>query len=292
MLLWVVTRNQQLEHIQQRHVCTVSANPVGLFLLYAQRPRQGAFRLNKDLSMLSESGELVQTRATWLTSDAGSVRVTSCKDAFDVCREFAALQKPDDVFSFAAAHGWLGIAENVVTGTTLAVGERIARWLHEAKAMAELLDWWELAQSKNIGALGKRIHVDFGKHDDGRRLRFDYQRLRGWLWHVESMDPAFFQKLKKDDYVRMAEAFLILFVNKKLAKSALVTPAALLVGSQVTIKLRPRNLLGSMWCYALQMISKERVLRKCAAPDCGTYMDITECARPGSKRFHSACAHR
>jgi hypothetical protein len=52
------------------------------------------------------------------------------------------------------------------------------------------------------------------------------------------------------------------------------------------------DLLTTVWLQFAAYIAGERLLKKCEAPDCGLYMDVTDSPRPGAKKMHSRCEER
>ena len=54
----------------------------------------------------------------------------------------------------------------------------------------------------------------------------------------------------------------------------------------------PRNLIKALWLQAAAMVTGQRIVKKCEAPDCGRYMDVTSSARPSARRMHPWCSER
>jgi hypothetical protein len=54
----------------------------------------------------------------------------------------------------------------------------------------------------------------------------------------------------------------------------------------------PSNLSKALWLQSAGMVAAQRIVKKCEAPDCGRYMDVTMSQHPSACRMHSWCAER
>jgi hypothetical protein len=52
------------------------------------------------------------------------------------------------------------------------------------------------------------------------------------------------------------------------------------------------NLLKVIWLQFAAYIVGQRRVKRCEAPDCARYMDVTGSKRPGARRFHPQCEER
>ena len=61
---------------------------------------------------------------------------------------------------------------------------------------------------------------------------------------------------------------------------------------QLELVVTPTNLKKALWLQVAGMVAGQRVVKKCQAPDCGGYMDVTTSQHPGARRMHPWCAER
>jgi hypothetical protein len=52
------------------------------------------------------------------------------------------------------------------------------------------------------------------------------------------------------------------------------------------------NLGKVLWLQFAGAVAGQRKVKRCEAPDCGRYMDVTESMRPGARRMHESCMER
>ena len=52
------------------------------------------------------------------------------------------------------------------------------------------------------------------------------------------------------------------------------------------------DLITTVWLQFATGVSGRRRVKKCEAPDCGAYMDVTDSPRPGARRMHKHCEER
>jgi hypothetical protein len=52
------------------------------------------------------------------------------------------------------------------------------------------------------------------------------------------------------------------------------------------------DLLKAIWLQFAEDVCGQRKMKRCAARDCGKYMDVTKSERPGARRMHSRCEER
>jgi len=60
----------------------------------------------------------------------------------------------------------------------------------------------------------------------------------------------------------------------------------------VDLVILSNDLITTVWLQFATGVSGRRRVKKCEAPDCGAYMDVTDSPRPGAKRMHKRCEER
>jgi len=63
-------------------------------------------------------------------------------------------------------------------------------------------------------------------------------------------------------------------------------------GRDADLVVVPSNLIKAIWLQFAAVVAGQRKLKKCEAPDCARYMDVTGSPRPGACRMHSSCEER
>lgn len=60
----------------------------------------------------------------------------------------------------------------------------------------------------------------------------------------------------------------------------------------VDLVILSNDLITTVWLQFATGVSGRRRVKKCEAPDCGAYMDVTDSPRPGARRMHKHCEER
>lgn len=241
----------------------------------------------------------------------------------NVCTQFANLQlTPDAALEFANKHGRLGLRKSHyhVNGNKKGYAERYTEWEREISVFQQTFKLWKIVDDKN----GR----DLQKFAEG----LDPHGLFGGLLDVMAPHklPKRENRLKlnpKADPFKLAMAYVLGNVNDALYPGITISrgltcadcgaPLAIRQAPEITShvsyslavrdgnngprvesKLTPDRLLSEIWLQFSEAIIGERKIRRCEAPDCRKWMDVTSArpgrksARPGARRMHLHCAER
>lgn len=197
------------------------------------------------------------------------------EDAPDLALEFHSVRSSSDVLSFANRYGllrqpsgakWLHETEESVT-----------EWLNAAASVKRVLEFWRLIDAKNLPALRKLVRWK--------------DKASVWVCDVPlSIVPSRSkQRWREGDILGPAKLYLADQINRRLRAA---------VNRQLTIdslgNIRPyntpTNLLSAIWFRLSEIVTGERLIRRCEAPDCLKLMDVTD--NRSHKRMHDRCSLR
>jgi hypothetical protein len=63
-------------------------------------------------------------------------------------------------------------------------------------------------------------------------------------------------------------------------------------GGELFLVTESSSLLKTLWLQFAASVTGQRKVKKCAAPDCGQYMDVTASKRPAARQMHPNCEER
>jgi hypothetical protein len=63
-------------------------------------------------------------------------------------------------------------------------------------------------------------------------------------------------------------------------------------GGELFLVTESSTLLKTLWLQFAASVVGQRKVKKCAAPDCGLYMDVTTSKHPAARRMHPHCEER
>lgn len=143
------------------------------------RPKDG-FEISSD-SAIVPAGE-VWPDPPWLTPRGDAVETAWPRSDRRWLEEFAALQRDEDIVSFASRHGWLGRP-----GSRQRASEPTAWWRSEAATLADLLgtvDDARLLEQGDDQSVHRRVLRHFREvHGLDERPRDAWRRRRSDGWH-------------------------------------------------------------------------------------------------------------
>jgi hypothetical protein len=214
----------------------------------------------------------------------------------DAYLEFAELTKLDEIRDFSCRYGPLRIDKyhfhRVATGEP-EMGERISDWLHEAQRLRDTLNLWDAYRKKNHQWIRRFLEPVFSGQ-------------RRWSLNRPVKCP--------EDPIQCAEKVIITTVSMSLSPCDRWEPPCCFPGCGYTdgqvrtdstyaclqsveggspeFVVGSSNLSKTLWLQAAGAVAGQRKVKKCEAPDCGRYMDVTSSSRPGGRRMHESCSER
>jgi hypothetical protein len=219
----------------------------------------------------------------------------------DLYLEFAQLTPtPKAILDFAGCWGRLGTPNWHFHGSEDRQpnrGEDLEDWCLEIRRLRDPLDLWYFAKD------GDRPGVRRFLKGPGARGESKLRRMVHY--------PPFMI----DDPIQYAKAIVIHTVNVELSPVIHHEPdccfplcsykRALPTGGDDTraylraskdrdpdLLIASSNLLRTLWLQFAASIAGQRKVKKCEAPDCGLYMDVTTSKHPAARRMHSQCEER
>lgn len=220
----------------------------------------------------------------------------------------------DAIISFANSHGWLGFSDCIHApevdpvkagclgasipvrhnGTTrseisyryVVHGESLSRWKLEIEDYRAHFGLWRAVKNKDIRQLSKVVR----RHRNGN-FTFRWGRSKG---NISERNPDFdIHKFPPNSLIEPAKALVIQRINTKLNDTVLVG-VRFTETARDPFRVEPyvvaKTLLASIWLQFSALLTGVRAYKACAI--CGRPMDVSECARMGSKRVHTSCSNR
>ena len=207
---------------------------------------------------------------------------------------------PDAVIDFANRYGHLGLPRtHFHVGDSVRFGETWSDWAHQLELFKSCFDLWDAAVA-----------------EDAQRIRHLFQTIS---LEISSAAKLAEPPVRKNLAV-LAKYAVVQHMNRKLFASVTrpfseachvescphrnfrptVEPHATFslkfsIDQTGAAKIQPKvapsfALISSIWFQFANIITGERKIRRCE--DCGKWMDVTECARPGARRLHPKCSRR
>ena len=217
----------------------------------------------------------------------------------DLYLEFAQLTpEPDPILSFARRYGRLRVIGNHFhrDDNEPEDGEQFFDWQIEVNRLKAALDLWYGAASKNV-AWVRRFLDPIGPN-----------RKKGNPWLLD------LPMVRNDDPLELAQAIVISTLNIRLTPATGFDHACFVPGCgfpggqkwtdstyayvrksrghQPELVLASSNLVKALWLQFASAVAGQRKVKKCEAPDCGRYMDVSISPRPGACRMHPRCEER
>jgi hypothetical protein len=282
-----------------------------------------------DLVRSSDGRGFSTTRKDWLAGAAEHQFLMESEDTTEHWRkhpaqelylEFAKLELTTDaILRFANKHGRLGIPKFLyspevdysrvsglhqllpagsdprskfavnerVFGKPLVAGEGFYQWRNELRLYQTFFRIWEWTASRNTSALRRRIR--WRTDGSGVHLNTGLDFIDCWITRAD--DPEGWSMLPRGRLIEPAKAFVTQQVTAKLRGN--VVTGLYYAGKapdpfKIEIGLQPVNLLTAVWVQFAELLTGKRIFKACE--ECGEWMDISECARKGSKRLHERCS--
>jgi len=217
-------------------------------------------------------------------------------------REFAETpQTPDGALCFANQHGWLGVAEPIVSAAfpdeshalrmrPVRGGEQIHAWMSEIAAMHRLVRVWDIVLGRRGPSHGsarfeqrirwiqdEAILYEWVTYKERGREYIASRKCRPWLLdrllRAKSLEPTL-------------HWYLQIAVNEKLAQHGV--RVQLLWDrkfEQLGLTMVPTNLAGFLWLQFAKAIEGETAYRQCE--DCGRWFALGGRSGRADKRFCS-----
>lgn len=215
----------------------------------------------------------------------------------ELFRKFANLKaNQDSIRKFADKYGWLGVDEEL-NGSLW--GESIIKWKTHIREMQNLLEIWECVGTEppDVLRLEQLIKVD----RTGAREHWFYPLPEGKMDSIISIEEGEYQAIwnrsspsealvKQHGIVGAAWVFLVWTMNRYLHDSVAPNLYYLSTGLGVTLKLRPRRLLGALWLQFAQTITHTRSFTRCEV--CGSFIALEKGRRKTRRYCGSACRAR
>jgi hypothetical protein len=204
---------------------------------------------------------------------------------------------------FAAKHGPLGCPRihfhESETDLRQKRGEELSRWRFEWKRLRVWFEMFHLIKEQKESALRRLIQSDdeladaFAGYGKGAKL---LDICPGHLVRIVN------ERMEQEIYRPAASCFVL--ECQRNSGGGIYDGVIETLGGvsyqltwesrrrHFTTKLRAHRLIGALWLQFSELIAGERTIRRCEAPDCGKWMDISDVARKGSKRMHDRCSLR
>lgn len=218
----------------------------------------------------------------------------------DLYLKFSELtREPEAIINFANTYGQLrllGIHFHRKAESAAEEGESVADWYLEIRRVKDALDLWWLVQGNDLRAV-RRFLEPIGPN-----------RKKGATWALA------LPTVHVDDPLEKALRILINTINMQLSPAIRWDQACLLPdcnfsgfhpwtdstyayvrrlpGRQPVLVTASSNLIKAIWLQFATAVAGQKRVKKCAAPDCGRYMDVTSSPRPGACRMHPHCEER
>jgi hypothetical protein len=221
------------------------------------------------------------------------------------------------IIRFASRHGWLGFsccihpdayeewprrlgsyipvtqesaAGKVISSRYVVRGESLSRWKIEIMDYVAHFRLWRAAQEKDVIRLRESIKLrkggvaefEWGRPKDGIGLpSFISKESRDFDWNT----------FPPGSLIELAKAFVIRRINQKLEDN--LTFGVRFTGHpRDPFRVEPyvlgKTLLSAIWLQFSQVLTGVSVYKTCGI--CNKLMDVSECVRKGSKRFHEKCS--
>jgi hypothetical protein len=209
---------------------------------------------------------------------------------------------PDGVVAFANRYGHFGLPRtHFHVGDSVRFGETWSDWSNEIQLFQSCFDLWEAAVA-----------------GDMKRIRHLFQTVSLEISSaVKLAEPPIRRNL-----VALARYAVVRQVNMRLAAGVTRHPSkacnidgcphqnfrptvephatftlAFSIDTTGAVQIQPKvapsfALISSIWFQFANIVTGERRIRRCEAPDCGKWMDVTGCDRPGARRLHPECSRR
>ncbi len=215
----------------------------------------------------------------------------------ELFRIFAKIKpNPDSIRKFADKYGWLGVDEELNGGLW---GESIVKWKTHIREMQNLLELWECVGTEppDILRLEELIKVD----RTGSNEHWFYSFPNGTIDSITSIQVGEYGAIgdrssleetliKQHGIVGAAWAHLLWTMNRYMHDSIAPNLYYSSTGLGVTLKLRPRRLLGAMWLQFAQTITHTRSFTRCEV--CGSFLPLEKGRRSTRLYCGSACRAR
>jgi hypothetical protein len=197
-----------------------------------------------------------------------------------ISREFAAVKDADDALAFANKFGLLGfdgVPRYRGHRDELDLnGENVMDWLSESSQLRWAYEILDLVQRDELKELRALIVLNEG----GVPILFRGKPY--WKWDQSSV-----LRLKRDDILRLAKAFIADTFNRKM--TGMASPMLLIDGEGVLRSYNsPSSLLGGLWLQFAEFVSGTSKQKMCES--CGDWMDVSK--NRSHKRKHDRCVWR
>jgi hypothetical protein len=255
----------------------------------------------------------------WVSGEHGARRGTAFQNRFlrpiaggskiepldtEAYLEFAELDSSEEsLLGFAIKHGALGCArvhfhlpDNPVAQQS---GETITDWLHEAGELRRWFEIWNMIAERKSRALMQHIRAD-DYFDEYAERAMEGDRLLSSL--RSRVVNRINEKMEPSEYHRPDGCFLGQCRRNNIPGSViserlggvryLLEYDRKKSGSTVRSQVQAQRLLSAIWLQFAEYVSGSRTIRRCEAPDCQRWMDISDTARKGAKRLHDRCSTR
>jgi hypothetical protein len=228
----------------------------------------------------------------YLVPRAGDFRIANREG--DLYADFANLRTDKDaVLEFANKYGslfFIGEHFHSREGDTVAEGVSWQDWTIELERINQAMSLLTLVREKKAHLIGKKIS-ELLRRGTPARL---------YLPPRQSNDPLVAAKqilactinIMMASHLRFEQNCGVCENIQPVSNYRHTRAAVRFRGTSLQLKLRSSDLLTTVWLRFADDVCGSPKLKRCEAPDCGLYMNVTDCARPGARRMHNSCRER
>lgn len=236
-------------------------------------------------------------RRDFLVRRAGPQREITLPD--DLCLDFARLDAGKEaILKFASRYGVLrpwGDHFHRTPESPAEYGERLSEWRYEIGQIKTTLDLLYAAENQDKSVAQKLLSPLTSKIKPSvasplRRPRFLTGNLidDAYAVVVETINLGICPVYRFDRDCHIPGCGF-----KECEKWADTTYAQVRrTNGRREIVLVQSSLITTLWLQLATFVVGQRKLKKCEAPDCDQYMDVTDSPRPASRRMHAHCEER
>jgi hypothetical protein len=225
----------------------------------------------------------------------------------DLWEKFCSLT-PETVLDFANRYGTLrAFGEHFHHPSDMRPleGEPLENWLFEVTLFRAVLDLWDECQHGTSSKVSRVLESALKP----KKIRW---QAHEWTFRpLDSLPP----EAGVDSPIEQAKRIVIYTINKELGPVQHYRLRCALTGCKydsrwaevdsTRVELRggrgqtvpqlviiSENLIKTLWMQLASLVTGNRKLKKCEAPDCRQYIDVTKSGHPKARRMHDSCAER